>query len=72
MNPVPAANIQAAAFAGVVMSVIEHYMAAYGHPLPPDIAPPVAAFVTVIVGHVWDMATGGNKPKDQDPPDAAH
>lgn len=60
MNIAP--NVQAAAIAAVIAPIILHVFSAYGMSLPPDAAAALPGAIAVIVAHVWDVATGENKP----------
>lgn len=60
-NIIPAGNVQAAIIAGFFSVIIEHVSKAHGYELPEDISASLPAVMTIIVAHVWDMITGGNK-----------
>lgn len=59
-NLTPAANVQAAALAGVIITVLEDVLARHGVTLTPDVANGLTAFAAVLVAHVWDVITGEN------------
>lgn len=61
-NLTPAANVQAAAAAGLLVTGLEHVLSAHGITLTPDVANGMTAFAAVLVAHVWDMVTGQNVP----------
>ncbi len=56
----PAANVQAAALAGLIITVLEDLLARHGVTLTPDVANGLTAFAAVLVAHVWDVITGEN------------
>lgn len=62
-NVTPAANVQAAAAAGLLVTGLEHALSAHGITLSPDIANGLTALAAVLVAHVWDMVTGQNTPQ---------
>lgn len=57
-----APNVQAAAIAAVIAPIILHVLTQYGLTLPPDAEDALPGAVAVVVAHVWDLCTGGNKP----------
>lgn len=59
-NITPAANIQAAAAAALIITVLEDILSRHGVTLSPDIANGLTAFAAVLVAHVWDVITGEN------------
>lgn len=59
-NIVPAGNIQAAAVAGFIVTLVLHVCAANDIVIPPDVADALSGLLAVIVAHVYDMCTGGN------------
>lgn len=70
MNVTPASNVQAATVAGFLAVLVEHLCQANGIIIPPDVADALPSVLVIVVAHLWDMATGGNKPtpeKSQSP-----
>lgn len=62
MNPLTIApNVQAAAVAGMLIELLEHFLSGYGYSLPPDMGNALTGLVAVIVAHGWDVLTGQNK-----------
>lgn len=59
-NLTPAANVQAAAVAGLLVTGLEHILSLHGITLTPDIANGLTALSAVLVAHIWDMVTGQN------------
>lgn len=59
-NLIPAANVQAAAAAGLLVTDLEHVLSLHGITLSSDVANGLAAFAAVLVAHVWDIITGQN------------
>lgn len=64
-NMIPATNIQAAAIAGLVVTLIEHVCAANGINIPSDVSDALPGLLALIVAHIADMITGDNKKSDQ-------
>lgn len=60
-NIVPATNIQAAAVAGFITTLILHVCAANGIVIPPDVADALPGVLALLVAHISDMVTGDNK-----------
>lgn len=67
MNVLPAGNIVAGAFGGIIAAVAEHFLAAHGIQLPPDVADALPGAFAVLIAHAYDMATGGNLPRTLSP-----
>lgn len=65
-NITPAANVQAAAAAGLIITLLEDVLSRHGVTLSPDIANGLTAFAAVMVAHVWDMLTGDNVKPEQE------
>lgn len=61
-NLIPASNVQAATIAGFIAVLIEHVCSANGIVIPPDVADALPSVLVIAVAHIWDMATGANKP----------
>lgn len=59
-NLTPAANIQAAAFSGLIVTILEDVLSRHGVTLTPDIANGLTAFTAILVAHIWDVVTGEN------------
>lgn len=59
----PAANVQAAAIAGIIVTTLEDVLSRHGITLSPDIANGLTAFAAVLVAHAWDVITGQNTPQ---------
>lgn len=59
-NLTPAANVQAAAAAGLLVTGLEHVLSLHGITLTPDVANGMTAFAAVMVAHLWDVMTGQN------------
>ena len=69
-NLTPAANVQAAAVAGLLITVLEDVLSRHGVTLSPDIANGLTAFAAILVAHLWDMLTGGNVAPEKESKDA--
>lgn len=61
-NITPANNVTAGAFAGFITVLILHVCAANNIVIPPDVADSLPYAISVVIAHVYDMITGGNKP----------
>lgn len=61
-NITPASNIQAATLAGFIAVLIEHVCTANGIIIPPDVSDALPGVLAILTAHIWDMATGENKP----------
>ena len=59
-NLVPASNLQAAAVAGAIVTLIQHFVVSQGGNISPDVANALTALTTVLVAHLWDVVTGEN------------
>lgn len=59
-NLIPASNLQAAAVAGAIVTIVQHFVVSQGGEISPDIANALTALVTVLVAHLWDVVTGEN------------
>lgn len=60
-NLIPAGNIQFAALAAFIVSLIEHLCTANGIIIPADVSSGLTGLVAVLAAHVADMVTGDNK-----------
>ena len=58
----PASNVVAAAVAGAVSGVSQHFAVSYGITITPDMQNAITLAVMVGVAHAWDLATGQNVP----------
>lgn len=56
----PASNVVAAAVAGAVSGVSQHFAVNYGITITPDMENAITLGVMVGVAHLWDVATGQN------------
>lgn len=63
MNISPASNIQAATVAAFLAVCVLHICAANNIIIPPDIADALPGVLAIVVAHIYDLATGDNKPK---------
>ncbi len=61
-NMKPAGNVVAAAVAGAVSGVSQHFAVNYGITLTPDMENAITLGVMVGVAHAWDVVTGQNVP----------
>jgi hypothetical protein len=58
----PAPNVAAAAIAGAVAGVSQHFVVKYGIDISPDTQDAITGVVMIGVAHLWDMVTGQNVP----------
>lgn len=61
-NVVPAGNVTAGALGGFITVLVLHVCAANDIIIPPDVSDSLPYAFAVLIAHVWDMYTGGNKP----------
>lgn len=61
-----APNVQLAAVAAFLATLIEWAFSSYGHPLPPTVADGLPGFLAVVVAHGYDVLTGENKARPVD------
>ncbi len=61
-NIAPAGNVTAGAFGGFVTVLVLHVCAANDIVIPPDVADSLPYAFAVLIAHIYDMCTGGNKP----------
>jgi hypothetical protein len=58
----PANNVVAAAIAGAVSGVSQHFAVSYGVTITPDMQNAITLAVVVGVAHICDLITGQNVP----------